>query len=223
MAGRILLFLFITVVFTVLVAGCTAPAPSGTQESIPGTTVVPTPLPTVSVAEATPAPVEEATNLSANVTTVPVTVPSTPAQVTTTPGPSQQEIYYGNVVIYMDREGYALINFENLGYPILKPGDTFIVRITADQAILAYVIRSYDVPVLRTIDGTPTYNSYDRTYDYGTLSPIMKLENIYDGGGEFTVKDLGAYTLVLDTRLSTIDYHFVNQAVKVTVRVLKVD
>jgi hypothetical protein len=123
----------------------------------------------------------------------------------------------------MDREGYSLINFEDFGYPTLKPGEKYIVRITADHAILPYVIRSYDTGLLNTVEGTPTYDSYDRTYDYGRLTPILKLGNIYDGGDEFTVKDLGKYTLVLDARLSTRDYRIANEVTNVAVRILKVE
>jgi len=239
MDGRTSLILLIAAIALVLAAGCTAPAPDGTQETTVSTTMVTAALPTVNVAEATLSPVE-ATNVSANVTGGPVPVPATTEQAETTPVPSPvattgisvnttnptpapREIYYGNLAVFMDREGYALVNFEDIGYPILKPGDKFIVRITADHAILAYVIRTYDTPLLRTNDGLPTYNKYDRTYDYGRLLPIMKLENIYDGGSDFTVKDLGKYTLVLDTRLSTMDYRFVNEVTTVSVRILKVE
>jgi hypothetical protein len=237
MDGRTLLILLITAIALVLAAGCTTPAPGGTQDTAVGTTIITAALPTTSVAETT---VVSVGNDSANVTggTVPViatteqteTPPETspvatngiPAE-TPNPAPAPREIYYGNLAVFMDREGYALVNFEDIGYPILKPGDKFIVRITADHAILAYVIRTYDTPLLRTIDGLPTYNKYDRTYDYGRLLPIMKLENIYDGGSDFTVKDLGKYTLVLDTRLSSMDYRFVNEVTTVSVRILKVE
>jgi len=210
MAGSNPLILLIAAIAIVLAAGCTAP--NGTQSSTISTTTVPSPVSITSVVEVTtPSP-------------PPATTTSIPVNVTVTPtGPSPHEIYYGDLVIFMDREGYALVNFEDIGYPILKPGDKFIVRITSDHAILVYVIRSYDTGLLMTIDGIPTYNNYDRTYDYGKLLPIMKLENIYDGGSDFTVKDLGKYTLVLDTRLSTRDYHFVNEVTKVSVRILKVE
>jgi hypothetical protein len=239
MDGRTLLILLIAAIALVLAAGCTTPAPGGTQDTTVSTTMVTAALPITSVAETTFVPVET-THDSANVTISAEPVPATTEQTETTPEPSPvvttgmpsetpnptpapREIYYGNIAIFMDREGYALVNFEDIGYPILYPGDKFIVRITADHAILAYVIRTYDTPLLRTSDGLPTYNKYDRTYDYGRLSPILKLENIYDGGSDFTVKDLGKYTLVLDTRLSSMDYRFVNEVTTVSVRILKVE
>jgi hypothetical protein len=234
MARRIQFILLIAVIAIMLAAGCTAPVPNG---SIPNATTVPALLPTTSVINGAPTPLSESTvNGSENMTTGPVPVNQTiPTEIpspiattsiaaeTTTTAPVLHEIYYGNVVIYMDREGYALINFEDFGYPILKPGEKYIVRITADHAILPYVIRSYDTGLLNTVEGTPTYDSYDRTYDYGRLSPILKLGNIYDGGDEFTVKDLGKYTLVLDARLSTRDYRIANEVTRVAVRILKVE
>jgi len=239
MDRRILLSFLVVVIAFVLGTGCTAPAPGGTLETTVITTMVTAGLPTATVTEVTLSPVE-ATNVSANVTIGAAPVPATTEQTETTPEPSPvvttgipaetpnptpapREIYYGNIAIFMDREGYSLVNFEDIGYPILYPGDKFIVRITADHAILAYVIRTYDTPLLRTIDGLPTYNKYDRTYDYGRLLPIMKLENIYDGGTDFTVKDLGKYTLVLDARLSSMDYRLVNEVTTVSVRILKVE
>jgi hypothetical protein len=234
MARPTLLILITVAMAFVLAAGCTSPAPGGTQNTTVSTTMVTGALPAATAIEATPSP-EEVTNVSTTVTESPAPVSTTTGQVEATPVPSPlvttitpavaptpREIYYGNLAIFMDREGYLLINFEDIGYPILYPGDKFIVRITADHAILAYVIRTYDTPLLRTSDGLPTYDKYDRTYDYGRLLPILKLENIYDGGDEFTVKDLGKYTLVLDTRLSTIDYRFMNEVTTVSVRILKV-
>jgi hypothetical protein len=222
--------LIVAAMVFVLVAGCTAPAPGGTQETTVSTTRVTTATETTTPVEATPSSAE-ATNVSAVSTTtgqaettpVPSTVATTGiAADTTKTTPVPREIYYGNLAVFMDREGYTLVNFEDIGYSILKPDEKFIVRITADHPILAYVIRTYDTPLLRTIDGVPTYNKYDRTYEYGRLSPVMKLENIYEGGSEFTVKDLGKYTLVLDTRLSSMDYRFVNEVTTVSVRILKV-
>jgi len=227
MARRIPFILLITVIAIVMAAGCTAPSPNG---SIPNTT-------TASVIKGAPTQSTEAmVNGSQNMTPGPVPVNQTistavpsllvtqgTSATVTTPVPQLHEIYYGNEVIYMDREGYALINFEDFGYPLLKPGEKYIVRITADHAILPYVIRSYDTGLLNTVEGTPTYNSYDRTYDYGRLAPILKLGNIYDGGDEFTVKDLGEYTLVLDTRLSSRDYRIANEVTNVAVRILKVE
>jgi hypothetical protein len=236
MDRRTSLILLIVAITSVLAAGCTAHAPGGTQETTAGTTTITAGLTTADSTLTTLSP-GESTNVSAEVTGGASPVPATTEQAGTTPVPSPvattgiltptptpapHEIYYGNLAIFMDREGYALVNFEDIGYPVLKPDEKFIVRITADHAILAYVIRTYDTPLLRTIDGEPTYNKYDRTYDYGRLLPIMKLENIYDGGSDFTVKDLGKYTLVLDTRLSSMDYRFVNEVTTVSVRILKV-
>jgi len=238
MDGRTSLILLIVAIVSVLAAGCTGLAPGGTQGTTVSTTIVTTGLPTPDVTQTAPTP-GELTNVSANITGGVAPVPVTteqgettllPSPVATTgisaetpiPTPAPREIYYANLAVFMDREGYALVNFEDIGYPILKPDEKFIVRITADHPILAYVIRTYDTPLLRTIDGVPTYNKYDRTYDYGRLSPVMKLENIYEGGSEFTVKDLGKYTLVLDTRLSSMDYRFVNEVTTVSVRILMV-
>ncbi len=229
MDRRTSFILIVAAMVFVLVAGCTAPAPGGTQETTIITTRVSPAMETTTPVEATPSPAE-ATNVSAVSTTgqaETTPVPSATATTgiaadTTKTTPVPREIYYGNLAVFMDREGYTLVNFEDIGYPILKPDERFIVRITADHPILAYVIRTYDTPLLRTIDGVPTYNKYDRTYDYGRLSPVMKLENIYEGGSEFTVKDLGKYTLVLDTRLSSMDYRFVNEVTTVSVRILKV-
>ena len=224
MAKLTQLFILIAAGFFILAAGCATPA--GTQSSVITTTAVPSPVPVMTTAEVTTPPPATNVTVSATATavttTVPITVATTSVSPETTSNSTPQEIYYGNVAIFMDREGYAVVNFADIGYPILKPGEKYIVRITADHAILAYVIRSYDLGLLRTTDGVPVYNEYNRTYDYGRLLPVLKLENVYDGGAEFTVKDLGAYSLILDSRLAELDYHFLNEVTKVSVRILKV-
>lgn len=190
-----------------LLAGCTSP--------------VSAPL---SVKETTPAPVP-----STEPVVIATTVSPEPTPVAVSPGTtansssSTTQIYYNTLMISMEQEKYALINFEDIGYPYLYPGEQYIVRITSDHNIFAYVIRTADVPRLNENGGSPAYDQVTRTYSYGQLSPLMTLEDVYDDGGNFTVKDLGKYTLVLDTRLSQMDYHYSNEVAKVTVRILKVD
>jgi hypothetical protein len=224
--------LVIVVIVSVLVAGCTAPASAPVTVKETTTTVAPAPGPVLVTTASTPAPVMAN---ETSVTTVPTNEhvqatpaatpepqPTSPGTVTTTNESSPAaQIYYGTLAISMDREKYGLINFEDIGYTYLNPGEKYIVRITSDHNIFAYVIRTADVPRLNTDGGIPVYESVTRTYDYGQLSPIMKLEDIYEDGAGFTVKDFGKYSLVLDTRLSQKDYHFNNEVDKVTVRILK--
>ena len=195
-----------------IIAGCSGTAP-GTP---PGTVAVGS-VPSGATTAMTPA-----LTTPEAVTTVPVMATTVPAAVTTSPAlPSQQQVYYGNLAIFMDRQKYAFINFEDFGFPYLKPGDQFIVRITSDHAIFAYVINTADVPLVKNGEGIPVFNTFTREYEYGKLFPLLKLEDVYEGGGNFTVKDLGKYTLVLDTRLAEQDYRLGNEAAKVAVRIIR--
>jgi hypothetical protein len=178
------------------------------------------------VTKDTPAPNE--TSVVATVATTVVT-PPTPARTeisttipeNTTLAADNRELYHDNIAIFMDRKGYEILPFEDFGVPLLVPGERYIVRITSDHAIFAYVLPQTQVDLLQTTDGTPIYNPDMRTYDYGSLTPIFKMEDVYESGGEFKVKEGGKYVLVLDTRLSERDYKVYNEVTKVAVRVLK--
>lgn len=204
MASPLFSVLMIIIIAVTIMAGCTSPA------SVPVTvaettaiTVIPTEPPT---AAATPGE----------------TSPAPDTTVTTAEGAtSTTEIYYDTVTIPMERKQYELINFEDIGYPYLNPGEKYIVRITSDHAIFAYVIATVNVPRLKATGGVPVFDKDTRTYEYGQLTPLLKLEDIREDGGSFTVRDIGKYTLVLDTRLSQRDYHFDNEMTTVVVRILK--
>ena len=238
MDGRTSLILLIVAIVSVLAAGCTGLAPGGTQGTTVSTTIVTTGLPTPDVTQTALTP-GELTNVSANITGGVTPVPVTTRRLKqhncpllSLPPVFLQKPQSRRPLLARSTTRIWLFSWTVRGMhsSISKISGTLSsnltksssVRITADHPILAYVIRTYDTPLLRTIDGVPTYNKYDRTYDYGRLLPIMKLENIYEGGSEFTVKDLGKYTLVLDTRLSSMDYRFVNEVTTVSVRILKV-
>jgi hypothetical protein len=193
--------IFLLLIAAALLAGCTSPAPAAVPET--ATTSVTAELTVTTIATPEPAPVSE-TAVSA-----------------TTASSSATQVYYNNIAISMDRKQYELINFEDIGFDYLNNGDKFIVRITSDRPIFVYVIRTTEVPRLKTDAGIPKYDKDSRTYEYGQLAPLMKLEDVYEGGGSFTVKDIGKYTLVLDTRLAEKDYHYTNEVAKVAVRIIK--
>lgn len=197
-------FIIFLVAF-VLMAGCTTPTPSEVNETL----IIP-PVPSL-VETVLPA-----------VETTPVAEPTPPVEATTA-GPASQEIYYKNLPIFMDRKQYEVINFEDIGQTYLNSGETYTVRFTSDHPIFAYVIRTMDVPRLNAEGGTPVYDPITRTYDYGRLLPLMKIEDAYEDGASFTVKDFGKYSLVLDTRLTQKDYHFSNEVAHVAVRILKLN
>lgn len=155
-------------------------------------------------------------------TTAPPVV-TAPVTVNATPGLGSREIYYGNIAIFMDRAGYEILPFEDIGVPYLMPGERYIVRVTSDHAIFVYIMSSYQVDLLRTTDGVPVYDVYTRSYNYKTMMPIFTMEDVYEDGGEFTVRQAGKYSLVLDTRLSERDYRVYNEVTKVAVRILKVE
>lgn len=197
--------LLIVMVSAVLAAGCTAPS------SVP-----------VTMTETTGTPVQTAGPPAATTTPAPEILPA-PVTTIATPEPpsSTKEMYYDTVTIPMERKQYELVHFEDIGYPYLYPGEKYIVRITSDHAIFAYVIPTVNVPYLTASGGVPVYDKGTRTYEYGQLTPVMKMEDVFEDGADFTVKNIGKYTLVLDTRLSERDYHYENEMTKVTVRILK--
>ena len=197
-------------VFFLAASGCVSQPQSGSQSqnstgniTSPNGIAVTVPVATLS----TTAPQPVTTSVSANATTP----------------PSNREIYYGNIAIFMDREAYVLLPFEDIGVPYMMPGERYTIRVTSDHAIFVYVMNSYQVSLLQTKDGVPVYDSYARSYDYRGLMPIFSMDNIYEDGGTFTVKQPGKYTLVLDTRLSEKDYRVYNEVTKVAVRILRVE
>lgn len=191
----------------IVLAGCTSPAAPPVSSMVPPTTSPEVPPP--------PTIVEES----------PSGVSPADTSVLSASGPvasSEREIYLATLAIPMDREKYKIINFEDLGYSYLNPGEEYIVRFTSDHAIFAYVIRTQDVSRLNAEGGIPEYDPVTRTYGYGRLIPIMKIENQFEDGARFRVEDFSKYSLVLDTRLSQKDYRFANEITKVTVRILRV-
>jgi hypothetical protein len=211
----------------ILLAGCTAPAPQTGPGPTPAITSTTGPGITEAVSEQTPAITSTAgPGITGTVVTPTQDVQTVAAtEITpeeTTGSSTEEEIYYGTLVIPMDREQYQVINFEDIGYTYLNNGEKYIVRFTSDHAIFAYVIRTEDVPRLDTDLGIPVYDSIRRTYDYNNLHPVMKIENRFEDGSDFTVKDFGKYSLVLDCRLSPRDYRIDNEVATVTVRILKV-
>jgi hypothetical protein len=209
----------------ILLAGCTAPL------SGPGPTPVITPTTGPGITEAVSKQTPAITSTTGPGITGPVVTPTQDGQTipateitpeATTGSSSEEEIYYDTLVIPMDREQYQVIDFEDIGYAYLNNGEKYTVRFTSDHAIFAYVIRTEDVPRLDTDLGTPVYDSITRTYDYNNLHPVMKIEDRYEDGASFTIKDFGKYSLVLDSRLSPRDYRIGNEVTSVTVRILKV-
>ena len=183
----------VLLVAVVWIAGCTMNVGSPTT-----TTAVPTTI---------PAPLQ---TVPPTTTAEPTTVPVTTTILTTAPTPAPAEKVVLHETGILTTKDYKTYDFKTLmGYKFLYPKDRFRITIKSDQPVLGYALSTERAGQLQGTQLIPRYVSYMKGgIDWGLIEPVMVIEKATNTSKEFTLKDVGPLTYVVDGRWMSYDSNY---------------
>lgn len=150
--------------------------------------------------------------ITAEPTTVPVTATIVTTIVTTaaTTAPAAKEIQVLHEKGIITTKDYKTYDFKTLmGFKFLYPNDRFRITIKSEKPVLGYALSTERAGQLQAL--IPRYQTYIKGgIDWGLISPVMVIEKATDTTKEFTLKDVGPLTYVVDGRWMSYDSNYDN-------------
>lgn len=135
-------------------------------------------------------------------TAIPTSVPVTTTIVTTvaTTAPTETQVLHETGML--TTKTYKTFDFKTLmGYKFLYPKDKFRITIKSEKPVLGYAVNTEQAGQLQGSQLIPRYQTYLKGgIDWGLIEPVMVIEKATDSTKEFTLKDVGPLTYVIDGR-----------------------
>ena len=164
----------------------------------------------------TPAPTTVPPTVQAPATTLPTPEPTTVLPATTvattivTTAPTEKEVLHEKGIL--TTSSYKTYDFKTLmGYKFLYPKDRFRITIRSEKPVLGYAVSSEQAGQLQGSQLIPKYESYIKGgINWGLIEPVMVIEKATDTTKEFTLKDVGSLTYVVDGRWMGYDSNYNN-------------
>jgi hypothetical protein len=180
---KTLLLVALLLIAAVCIAGCAM------NFGTPASTQAPIPVPTTVLA------------IPPTITAEPTTVPLITTIVTTaaTIAPAEKVVLHETGIL--TTKTYKTYDFKTLmGYKFLYPKDKFRITIKSEKPVLGYAMSTTQSGQLQGSQLIPRYQTYQTGVDWGLIEPVMVIEKATDTTKEFTLKDVGPLTYVVDGR-----------------------